>query len=172
MTKTRASISSLIESYLEKLSPVCPDPWYIRNLDRLAEKLQKMSTKLSTEEIYYCYVYLDPRYPGKYDYVLPSGKVVRFKYRPFYVGKGKNGRSLIHIREAEKHPKPVRWDLKGNILRKLFRHNLAPIITITHTRESESLALAFEVDLIAGIGRRDKNEGPLANRTNGSDGNI
>ena len=44
------------------------------------------------ENIFYVYVYLDPRKPGNYVYGEYS-----FDYEPFYVGKGSNGRCTIHL---------------------------------------------------------------------------
>ena len=38
------------------------------------------------EDLYYTYIYLDPRKPGNYYY---SGLTVCFLFEPFYVGKGK-----------------------------------------------------------------------------------
>jgi len=42
----------------------------------------------------YIYVYLDPCKPGNYKY----GKY-KFDYEPFYVGKGRNNRWMVHIKE-------------------------------------------------------------------------
>jgi len=170
MSYLNGKLASLIRSYTETLSPFCPNPNYRRNLDRLAEKLQKLCSRLTLDDKFYCYVYLDPRYPGNYEYVLPSGKVVKFKHRPFYVGKGCSGtrdRAYSHLKEASV---TARSNPKLNTIRKITRLALQPIIKITHTRESEALALALEIDLIAGIGRKDVGGGPLTNLTNGGDG--
>jgi hypothetical protein len=45
------------------------------------------------DPIFYVYVYLDPRKPGKYVY----GEY-EFDYEPFYVGKGNGKRAYAHLR--------------------------------------------------------------------------
>jgi len=43
-------------------------------------------------DIYYNYIYLDPRKPGKYNY-----NHMCYLYEPIYVGKGKNNRYKSQI---------------------------------------------------------------------------
>ena len=46
--------------------------------------------------IFYTYVYLDPRKPGCYE----CGEY-KFDYEPFYVGKGHDIQYLSHLNEAK-----------------------------------------------------------------------
>lgn len=113
---------------------------------------------------HYVYVYLNPLKPGKFQYTLPSGKTVTFDHEPFYIGKGKNKRAYNHLAvSAQNSP-------KNNLLRKIAKAGLKPIIKISASRVSDRVAQAAEINLILGVGRRDQKKGPLTNLTDGGEG--
>ena len=95
---------------------------------------------------YYTYVYSDPRTDI-----------------PFYVGKGCGDRANVHLSLSQCRNKQV----KGRI-RQLYSEGLAPSVEITH-RDSEALALIHEQLLIGMYGRRDLEQGPLFNHTDGGE---
>lgn len=141
-------------------------------ITRLANKLQLISKSFySKEKLFYCYAYLDPRYPAtykkEYSYRLPSGKLVTFSHKPFYIGKGSTNRILGHIKEANNSKAN---NFKLNTIRSILALNLQPILIQTKTLAIESKAFAFEIDLIAGIGRFNLKTGPLTNNTDGGEG--
>jgi len=112
---------------------------------------------------YYVYIYLDPRRPGKYKYMVDKQLLI-LDYEPIYVGKGKGIRYEQH------------WGLNnlsnkffGRRLDKIKRKGLVPDIFI---RDGllENKALKLEKILIKIIGRDDLNEGPLCNHTDGGEG--
>ena len=103
--------------------------------------------------IYYVYIYWHP-----------------LTKEPFYVGYGHHTRRFDHLKEASKCLMPHRGELKLNIIRKLLRQNLAPIISIVGSNLAKSDAANMEIFLIETIGRRDLGTGPLSNLTNGGDG--
>lgn len=146
---------------------------YMHHLLGLASEIAQLkSDYIDLEPLkaeHYVYVYLDTRKPkGRYKYVLPSGKRVVYKYPPLYVGKGKANRFKTHLTEK---PSRIRNSTKTNVIRKVREATGAdPIIKVTSSRVSDFLAQAFEIDLIAGIGRRDLGTGPLANLTDGGEG--
>ena len=81
------------------------------------------------------------------------------KMEPFYVGKGRNGRVLQHFCESESsNPFKARIIAKTDVL-----------ISLTPA-EGEEAAHEREIALIAAIGRRDLDAGPLANLTDGGEG--
>jgi hypothetical protein len=57
--------------------------------------------------ISYVYLYLDPRKPGHYIFIL-NGFKLEFDYEPFYVGKGTNNRWLFHVTEALKFDENIK----------------------------------------------------------------
>lgn len=112
---------------------------------------------------YYVYVYMDPRKKSSYFY----NKVdFCFLYEPFYVGKGKKGRYLSH--------------LKGRVLSRnsFFHHKLKnmldlgvkPIVSKVYENLTEKEAYELEKKLITKIGKRIKSEGPLTNLSDGGGG--
>lgn len=173
ITKRKSKLTAVITSYKTRHSPYTERPDYKHYLTGLMSELYELTNKPMTLECddnyfgYYCYVYLNPLKPGKFRYVCPSGKVVCFKHEPFYVGKGKKERNKSHIEQANYG---VTKNHKLNTIRSILNMGSNPIILTTNAKASEWLALAFEVDLIAGIGRKDKKLGPLANLTDGGDG--
>lgn len=152
---------ALIEAYIAQNTPFTPRISYKSVMLLLATNLAKV-IECDTSPDYYCYIYLDPRCPGLFEYVLPSGKVVKFKFRPFYVGKGKNDRYKDHMNEIDTE----NVSNKLTILRELAELGLEPIIKIMKSRVEEDVAFAIEIDLIAGIGRIGRT-GPLTNVSNG-----
>jgi hypothetical protein len=52
------------------------------------------------DDIFYVYVYLYPRF--HWDYVYEN---LKFEYKPFYIGKGKNNRYLDHLKIVENNRK-------------------------------------------------------------------
>lgn len=65
-------------------------------------------------DLYYLYVYLDPRKPGLYQY-----NNIEFDHEPIYVGKGKNNRYKHHIKDAF-NPNSKN-SLKSNKLKKIIK---------------------------------------------------
>jgi len=93
--------------------------------------------------MFYTYLYIDPR-----------------TRLPFYVGKGQGKR----IYDLGSHNKFVQGRIR--ILNEMGLHHLIEIAYV----DSESDAFWFEQDLIAIFGRRDLDQGPLLNHTNGGEG--
>lgn len=53
---------------------------------------------LIEDKRFYVYIYLDPRKPNKYEYIINDNLCV-LDYEPFYVGKGCGKRLKMHITE-------------------------------------------------------------------------
>jgi len=106
--------------------------------------------------MYYVYIYLDPRKPGRYQY----GDYC-FLYEPFYVGKGKGNRY-----ETYKN----RNNYFINKINKIESIKLKPIVVKIYCNLSESKSIYLEIKLIKIIGRKDLNEGTLVNMTDGGEG--
>lgn len=171
MAKVTA-LDVIIQNYRTSLTPYLRHENYKHRLIKLACELMHHSVETrdythSFDEIFYCYVYLNPLKPGKFRYVLPSGKLICFDCEPYYVGKGKAERLDHHVKEALRSAES---NQKLNTIRKIVAAGLVPTRIPTASLVDESMAFAFEIDLIAGIGRRDKKLGPLANLTDGGQG--
>ena len=117
------------------------------------------------DEIYYVYVYLDPRKKGNYQF-----ENVLFDYEPFYVGKGKKWRLNEHLTYSQL--KRDRNKLKVNIIQSIMKDNLVPIIYKLYENLKEIESLELEEKLINLIGRRDLMNGTLSNLTNGGETNY
>ena len=109
---------------------------------------------------YEVYAYLDPRCPGCYCY-----GDFKFDYKPVYVGKGskKWKRKFVHLKRSNNKR------LK-NLLHNLYKNNIKPIVLTIFDNLIEEKSLELETELIKLIGRKDKNEGPLFNHTDGGEG--
>jgi hypothetical protein len=119
---------------------------------------------ISTDPIFYVYVYLDPRKPGYYVY----GNYI-FEYEPFYVGKGCNGRSHHHLQEwYQKQNKNKFMTRKINKIRKVTGAD--PFIIKVNEGLTEDISFELERELICVIGRHDEKLGPLCNHTDGGEG--
>jgi hypothetical protein len=110
--------------------------------------------------IFYVYIYLDPRKPGSYEYGKYS-----FKYEPFYVGKGKENRMYDHLKDESQ-------SYKSNKIQKLISegYNLENYIIKIKDNMEEQEAFDLEIKLISLIGRLDLETGPLTNMTDGGEG--
>lgn len=120
--------------------------------------------------IYYTYVYLDPRKPGIYKYVLSNNENITFNYEPFYIGKGKKNRDKYHLylRTSNKtHNK----HLTSKIRKIINETNQNPIIIRQLDNVIEQKALDLEIKLITAIGRHDLNTGSLCNHSDGGESN-
>jgi hypothetical protein len=119
---------------------------------------------ISTDPIFYVYVYLDPRKPGYYVY----GNYI-FEYEPFYVGKGKNGRSHVHLFESKQ-----KYNGNKHFSRKIKKIHkeccIDPIIIKVKDTLTEDMAFEIEKEMIFVIGRSDKKLGTLCNLTDGGQG--
>lgn len=111
---------------------------------------------------YYVYIYLNPLKSGKFVY-----GIYKFEYEPFYVGKGKDNRLYYHTNESEKNTINT---LKYNVLQKIKRSKLEPIILKIKTDLTSKKAFNIERHFIKIIGRRDTGNGPLVNLTDGGRG--
>lgn len=104
---------------------------------------------------YYVYVYLDPRKSEGYKY-----ENFYFENEPFYVGKGKNSRKIIHMWEIKKGVSTNQY--KTNKIKKILEENLKPVIHLVAENLTEQEALILEESLIKKIGRKEDG-GPLTN---------
>lgn len=106
----------------------------------------------------YIYAYLDPRKPGKHVY-----DDITFDYLPFYIGMSKNkNRKFNHINDSIKNKKG-RNKRKIELIQKLIKNKLEPIIITLYENLSNIEALNKEVELIEKIGRVNIKTGPLLN---------
>ena len=120
---------------------------------------------ISTDPIFYVYVYLDPRKPGYYVY----GNYI-FEYEPFYVGKGCNGRMYAHLQNGnQKLGKNKHFTNKINKIRRVTGSD--PFIIKVNEGITEDISFELERELICVIGRHDEKLGPLCNHTDGGEGN-
>ncbi|MFA5397845.1 MAG: NUMOD3 domain-containing DNA-binding protein [Methanogenium sp.] len=106
---------------------------------------------MKNNNIFYNYIYLDPRKPGDYNY----GEY-HFDYEPFYVGKGcKERYRKKHNKDCEKIRKEIR--LSG----------LEEKYEFPYKDVSEDYAYDIEPEIIKTIGRKDLGFGPLLNKADG-----
>ena len=116
-------------------------------------------------KIFYCYIYLDARKPGRYCF-----KNICLLFEPVYVGKGKNKRYLEHLVYLEKHTNlHFKYKLK-KILNEGFTKQDIENHILNIPCNSEQEAFDLEIKLIKEIGRSDLGLGPLVNSTNGGEG--
>lgn len=96
--------------------------------------------------MYYTYLLLDPRSPGKYEYLGFC-----FLYKPYYVGKGKGHRAEIHF--DPKDLERSRNSHKSNKIKKIISEGFnAKEFIVKINATSEDLALTLEKDFTHIIG--------------------
>ena len=117
--------------------------------------------QLVEDRRFYVYVYLDVRKQGNYIY-----QNLFFNYCPIYIGKGQGSRDISHLKCINDNSNKT---IFYNILRKLKKLNLSPIIIRIKEHLTERTALNLEIEIIKKIGRINKKTGPLANLTDGGD---
>ena len=116
------------------------------------------NTLVQKDEIFYVYVYLDPRKPGNFIY-----ENLRFDYEPFYIGKGKNNRITEGLYDKRKSK------YKISKINKIKESNLEVIAYKLYENLTEEISFKVEIDLIKKIGRKIDN-GPLCNFHKGGSG--
>jgi hypothetical protein len=107
--------------------------------------------------VFYVYIYLDPRKPGKYIYDKYA-----FDHEPFYVGKGHNNRCYKHWKHKTNNNE---FDEKINNIRKQCGYY--PIVKIEKEHLTEKKAYLLETILIEKIGKKINLTGPLCNINGG-----
>lgn len=114
---------------------------------------------------FYCYVYLDPRKVGRFTY----GDFVTFFYEPYYVGKGKGNRVYSHLQHTKVSKQNILRYIK---IQKIRKSNFEPKDFIIFIEENlnEEDSFNIETNIIKNIGRKELNNGPLVNFTNGGEG--
>ncbi len=118
--------------------------------------------------IFYVYIYLDPRKNGGFKY-----GDYEFECETCYVGKGHGRRDRESLTHAynEYDIKNGKRDRKDSIIRKLKKElNLEPIISKIKENITDGFALELEKKVIKIIGRSDLGKGPLVNLTDGGEG--
>lgn len=116
--------------------------------------------------MWYNYIYLDPRKPGRYTY---EGLNFSLLFEPFYVGKGHKKRYLAHLSKRnlkEKHYK----NHKIKAISESF--DIREYIMVFNRCDEHDCVKNYEEFLITTIGRIDLKTGPLTNLTSGGDSNI
>jgi hypothetical protein len=77
---------------------------------------------------------------------------------PFYIGKGKKGRCLVHLKETKENTENYK---KWCVIESLRNKNLKPIITILSERLTEVEAYSLEEEYILKYGRRHLDPGGI-----------
>lgn len=109
--------------------------------------------------LFYIYVYLDPRKPG--DFVFEN---FTFPFEPIYIGKGKGNRDMYHWKYFCDN------EILQRKLIKIKNEDLEPIIMRICANLTETDAHIQEKKLIKLIGRLNLLEGTLCNLTDGGEG--
>ena len=108
--------------------------------------------------VYYVYVYLDPRKPGRFKY-----DEFEFDHEPFYIGKGTKSRLFRHLKELNRNP------IKISKISKIKSDGKDPIILKILDNLTNEDSLKIEKRLIKKIGRIVNKTGPLTNYTEGGE---
>ena len=125
-------------------------------------RINNTSYNKNNELVFYNYIYLDPRKPGKYEYKNLDFCLL---YEPFYVGKGKDKRYLSHIKNRNITNKDKLINQINN------NYNIQNYILIFHNM-TEDFAYKNERLLCRNIGIIDNNTGSLFNKSYGGLGGI
>lgn len=172
---SKSKLTAVVNAYKARHQPTKPRKNYKHYVVGLASELEGLSIKpfvFGVDLDYfqsYVYVYLNPLKPGRCEYLTPSGRLLVFDFKPFYVGKGFGRRSHRHLIDATE---PNNRDHKCRTIRKIWAAGEVPIIHISKSRMSDFMAQAYEIDWIAGIGRHNTKTGPLTNGTDGGEGSA
>ena len=116
---------------------------------------------LSRKKIFYVYALLDSRKTGTFRYGH-----WKFKFEPFYIGKGKGDRVDSHFKQSAVKSNSH----KNNKIRKILSKKLFPEIVYISIGLTENQAFKLESNIINIIGRQQLNTGPLTNKTDGGEG--
>ena len=113
--------------------------------------------------MFYNYIYLDPRKPGKDFY---DGLDICFLYEPFYVGKGKKQRMYDHLKNDNRN------EFRKNKIRKILSSgfDIKKYVFKFNETLNEELAYDNENNIICRIGRLISDDGPLVNFSSGGRG--
>ncbi len=111
---------------------------------------------------YYVYVYLNQLKSGAWKY---NNNV--FNYQPFYVGKGRNKREIIHLCPSMLNNKSIKNSTIKSIIKECGE---MPIHYRVYSGLTDMEAINIEIDMIKHFGRKDNGTGILANHTDGGDG--
>lgn len=111
--------------------------------------------------MYYIYIYLDPLRPGIYIY-----ENFIFNHEPFYVGRGKDNRYMVHTQKYSLKSK----NNKNTRIKNILENGLKPIVCFSSTGLTFDDSLLLERNTISKIGRKKLNTGPLTNLTSGGQG--
>lgn len=112
--------------------------------------------------IFFNYIYLDPRKPGKFEY-----DSVSFLYEPIYVGLGKNKRDMFHLTNKSHN---LHLSRKLEKMKSIYKLDyLKTFVIRVDNHLSKEDAISNEIRLIKMIGRSNSN-GPLTNQTDGGEG--
>lgn len=111
---------------------------------------------------YYVYIYFNQLKEGDWEY-----KGIKFKYQPFYVGKGVKKRDKQHL-----YPSSLKKLTHKNNTIKLIKFSLneTPINYRIYENLTNEEAIKIESDIIKHFGRADLGLGILTNMTNGGEG--
>jgi len=111
---------------------------------------------------YYVYIYLNQLKEGVWVYHDHT-----FNYQPFYVGKGRNKREIIHLCPSMLNVKSI----KNSTIKSIINENgEMPIHYRVYSGLTDVEAINIEIDMIKHFGRKDNDSGILANHTDGGDG--
>lgn len=143
--------------------------------DKVDQNIKKQEPLLLLEHRqWYVYALLDPRKIGARIY--RDLKYV-FTLEPFYIGFGHNLRFYDHFKEADDLWKKSNKEINTKYnpikifkIHQIYRDYDLPRVVIIKEGLTLKEAKEYEIFCIKQIGRKDKEEGPLTNLTDGGDG--
>jgi hypothetical protein len=111
---------------------------------------------------YYVYVYLNQLKEGTWSY-----RDHIFNYQPFYVGKGRRKRDIMHLCPFMLNQKTIKNSTIKSIINETGE---MPIHCRIYSGLTNEEAINIEKDFILMFGRKDNGTGILSNNTDGGDG--